>query len=50
MSIEEAWLAYCKAHGMDSMNRNTYATFRAGWEAALKRVREIVYPNQDTGK
>jgi hypothetical protein len=34
--MTEAWLAYCKAYGMDSMNRNTFAIFKAGWEAALK--------------
>lgn len=34
-TLQDAWLTYCKVHGMDSMNRNTYTIFKAGWNAAL---------------
>lgn len=42
-TVQEAWLEYCKIHGMDSMNRNTYAIFKAGWNAGLAatEVRKI---------
>lgn len=37
-TLQDAWLAYCKDHGMDSMNRNTYTIFKAGWNAALAAI------------
>jgi len=37
--LQDAWLAYCKVNGMGhplhSMNRDTYAIFKDGWNAAL---------------
>ena len=47
MRVEEAWLMYCKTHGMDSMNRNTFSIFKAGWQAAMQRARTIAYPAED---
>ena len=41
--LQDAWLAYCKVNGMGhplhSMNRETYATFKDGWNAALAAIR-----------
>jgi hypothetical protein len=46
--LQDAWLAYCKVNGMGhplhSMNRDTYATFKDGWNAALAAM---VAPKSD---
>lgn len=47
MTIEEAWLRHCKTYGLDSLNRNTYQTFKAGWEAAMAKARSIVYGGEE---
>ena len=43
MTIEEAWLRHCKTYGLDSLNRNTFQTFKSGLEAAMAKARSIVY-------
>jgi hypothetical protein len=47
MSVDEAWLIYCKTYGMDSMNRNTFAIFKAGWDGAMIKARKIVYEGEE---
>jgi len=47
MNVQQAWLIYCKTYGMDSMNRNTYAIFKAGWDGAMQRARRIVYEGEE---
>lgn len=47
MTVEEAWLIYCKTYGMDSKNRNTFAIFKAGWDGAMQRARRIVYEREE---
>jgi hypothetical protein len=47
INVQQAWLIYCKTYGMDSMNRNTYAIFKAGWDGAMQRARRIVYQGEE---
>ncbi len=47
LNVQHAWLIYCKTYGMDSLNKNTFAIFKAGWDGALMRARKIVYGGEE---
>jgi hypothetical protein len=47
LNVQHAWLIYCKNYGMDSLNKNTFAIFKAGWDGALMRARKIVYGGEE---
>jgi len=47
VSVEEAWLTYCKTYGMDSTNRHMFAIFKAGWDGAIMKARRTVYQGEE---